>query len=98
MKPAEMEGWIQKLNASWESQLQEVDKACRRIHGLVSLLLTVHPEPQCKRLVNPQAVISSLRRMVTAAPVVWAEVQGDVAPVSPVLLRCQTRIFEPEVE
>lgn len=71
----EHDGWLLKLNTSWERQLQAVDAVCREIPGLTSVLLSVHPEPRFARLVNEEAVVASLRAF-TAAPNVAAEVFG----------------------
>lgn len=71
----EHDGWMLKLNTSWERQLQAVDAVCREMPGLTSVLLSVHPEPRFARLVNEEAVVASLRAF-TAAPKVVAEVFG----------------------
>ncbi|KAK1835648.1 hypothetical protein QBC39DRAFT_148259 [Podospora conica] len=71
----EHDGWMLKLNVSWERYLQAVDAVCREMPGLTSVLLSVHPEPRFARLVNEEAVVASLRAF-TAAPRVVAEVFG----------------------
>jgi hypothetical protein len=76
----EHDGWMLKLNTSWERHLQAVDAVCREMPGLTSVLLSVHPEPRFARLVNEEAVVASLRAF-TAAPKVVAEVFGGMGRV-----------------
>ena len=74
--------------SAWERELEEVNAACRRVPGLTSLLISLHPEPVYTPFRNLEGVVQSLRRVVDAAPTVRVEVMGT-RKVEPVLVRTE---------
>jgi len=87
----EYAGWALKLNVSWERKLKEVDEACKRIRGLTSLLISLHPEPVYQHFKNEERIIESLK-MITAAPTIYVEVLGvQGRNREPVLLRSESK-------
>jgi hypothetical protein len=72
---AEHAGWALKLNTAWERKLQQVNDACRRVRGLTSLLISLHPKPVYRRFWNEEKIVESLKA-ITAAPTLYVEVLG----------------------
>jgi hypothetical protein len=66
---------VRKGIASWERRLEEVDRACRRIPGLASLLVSLHPESVYQGFKSEKKMIQSLKSMA-AAQTLSAEVIG----------------------
>ena len=81
-----------KMVLAWERELEEVNAACRRVPGLTSLLISLHPEPVYTPFRNLEGVVESLR-VVDAAPTVRVEVMGT-RKVEPVLVRAEGVVVE----
>jgi len=85
---AEHESWQEELNGTWERKLQHVSRACSRVPGLQTLLLSVHGDAVFGSLANKKAAMESLQA-ITAAPILHAEVMTYHYPPiqGPYLLR-----------
>ncbi|KAK4450336.1 hypothetical protein QBC34DRAFT_324511, partial [Podospora aff. communis PSN243] len=62
----------EKMVFSWQQELAKLNAACRRVPGLASLLVTLHPT-FFYVLRNPDQVLASLR-VIDAPPILRAEI------------------------